>query len=132
MKIYHYLSKSICVMVFLYRYMHYERKQLLKNQYMRSVSNEGDAEHIGICKSTLTEDSFGKSIIYPVVWRESSIVNNGTLSPYNRIYHRFLSESENCKLSLSCKTKKEVCDNIFNVKHLFKLPRSILEKKGRV
>ena len=104
-------------MVFLYRYMHYERKQSLKNQYMRSISNEGDAEHIGICDSSLTEDSFGKSMIYPVVWRESAIVT-------------ILSESENCKLSLSSKTKKEVCDDILNGKHLFKLPRSILEKKA--
>ena len=31
---------------------------------------------------------------------------------------------------LSSKTKKEVCDNIFKGKHLFKLPRSILEKKA--
>ena len=117
MKTYHYLSKSICVMISLYRYVHYERKQSLKNQYMRSISNEGDAEHIGICNSSLTEDSFGKSMVYPVVWRESSIVT-------------ILSESENCKLSLSSKTKKEVCDNIFKGKHLFKLPRSILEKKA--
>ena len=104
-------------MISLYRYVHYERKQSLKNQYMRSISNECDAEHIGICNSSLAEDSFGKSMIYPVVWGESFIVT-------------ILSESENCKLSLSSKTKKEVCDNIFKGKHLFQLPRSILEKKA--